>query len=159
MAMNGFIYMCVGIGLCSALVAGTFQAFSEFVMKALIAAQPTAGIETMQIINRTVYKTVFLVLLLGLMPVTAGFAIYVYLGLPNPAKVWVVSGAAIYFIFVFAVTMLANVPMNNRLDSMRFNSDDTIHYWRIYGKRWTGWNHVRTLGSIATSICFLIASV
>ena len=58
-------------GLLMALVAGVFLAFSDFVMRSLSDASPRAGIEAMQIINRKVYSSVFLVWLLGLAPVSA----------------------------------------------------------------------------------------
>lgn len=159
MSINGTIYACLGIGLSSALVAGTFQAFSEFIMKALVEAQPAGGIETMQLINRKVYKTVFLTLLLGLMPLTLGFAVYSYLNIIGSPKTWIICGAFIYLVFVFLVTMLGNVPMNTRLDGMNYLAADTATYWENYGRVWTNWNHIRTLGSIATSVCFLIAAV
>ncbi|MDG1825012.1 MAG: DUF1772 domain-containing protein [Henriciella sp.] len=150
---------CISIGLSSALVAGVFQAFSEFVMKALIQAKPASGVDAMQMINRTVFKTVFLVLLIGLTPVTAAIAIYAYFNIASPATTWIIAGAVIYVIGVFLVTMRGNVPMNERLDKMDNDSAETFIYWTEYGTVWTRWNHVRMLGSLATAICFIIAGV
>lgn len=159
MTESFIIYMCTGVGLCCALVAGTFQAFSEFVMKALIAANPLAGIESMQLINRVVYRTTFLAMLLGLMPVSLGLALYAYFTITHLASIWIISGAIIYLVFVFMVTMFGNVPMNNRLDGMSYDSDDAASYWKVYGISWTRLNHIRTLGSVSSSICFLTAGI
>lgn len=153
------MYICLGIGVSSALVAGTFQAFSDFVMKALIMAEPSGGIQSMQLLNRTVYRSVFLVLLLGLAPVTLIAAGYAFFNLSGPAQAWIIAGALIYFVFTFLVTMLGNVPMNNRLDGMEYAAAETVSYWRTYGSGWTNWNHVRMFASLATAICFLLASL
>lgn len=153
------VYACLAVGLASALVAGVFQSFSDFVMKALIAAEPAGGIQSMQMINRTVFRSVFLVMMLGLAPVTIGFAAYAYFNLTGAAQFMIIAGAAIYVVFSFMVTMFGNVPMNKRLDGMAYAHTEAAVYWQTYGTVWTGWNHVRTLGSVATAICFLLASV
>ncbi len=158
MATNWIVYACLAVGLSSALVAGVFQSFSDFVMKALIIADPAGGIEAMQMINRCVFRSVFVVMLLGLAPATLGFAAYAYFNLSGPSQVWIMSGAAIYVMGVFFVTMFGNVPMNKRLDAMNSETVEAINYWRIYGKVWTNWNHIRTFGSAATAVCFLLAS-
>ena len=153
------VYASLTVGLGSALVAGVFQSFSDFVMKALIAAKPASGIESMQMINRTVFRSVFLAMFLVLVPVTLAFAAYAYFNLSGTAQIWIISGAVVYVTSVFLVTMFGNVPMNKRLDSLDYTTTETAKYWRVYGQAWTGWNHVRTLGSVATAICFLLASV
>jgi uncharacterized membrane protein len=158
MTTNWIVYACLAVGLSSALVAGVFQSFSDFVMKALIIAEPAGGIEAMQMINRTVFRSVFLGMLLGLVPITLGFAAYAYFNLSGPVKLWIMSGAAIYLMSVFFVTMFGNVPMNNRLEAVNYETVEAINYWRIYGRVWTNWNHIRTFGSAATAICFLLAS-
>jgi uncharacterized membrane protein len=157
MTTEWIIYACLAIGLCSALVAGVFQSFSDFVMKALVAAEPRGGIEAMQMINRTVFGSVFLVMMLGIVPLVLGLAVYTQVNVYGPAQTWITAGAVIYVISVFLVTMFGNVPMNNRLDSMDRSMSRATTYWRTYSVVWTRWNHVRTLGSVATAICFIIA--
>ena len=55
-----------GTAVGMALVSGVFLAFSDLVMRSLRRASPTVGIEAMQMINREVYGSAFLVALLGL---------------------------------------------------------------------------------------------
>lgn len=159
MTHSWMLYSCMAIGLSSALVAGNFQAFSEFIMKALVAAQPTSGIEAMQMINRTVIRTGFVTLLIGLAPVTLGLAIYAFINITGAAKIWIISGAIIYILFVVIVTIVGNVPMNEKLDKMDYLAADTATYWQTYGKVWTYWNHVRMVGSLVTAICFFAAGI
>lgn len=159
MFTDWIVYACVIAALASGLIAGVFLTFSDFVMRSLIAAHPEGGIEAMQNINRKVYGSVFLVLFMAMAPVSVALAVYASLALTGAAATWIIAGAAIYVISVFLVTIVCNVPMNKRLDRMDQAARETTDYWRIYGPVWTRWNHVRTVGSLATSVCFLTAGV
>lgn len=141
------------------LVAGVFTTFSDFVMKSLAASAPASGIEAMQIINRKVYKTVFMVLLLGmsvLSPLLIGYAYFTFSG---AASAWIIAGASLYLAGVFLVTVVFNVPMNKRLDLLGHAGPDAASYWKIYVPVWSFWNTVRALSSGGSAICFLVACV
>lgn len=157
--MSWVVYACLGLGLAAALVGGVFQSFSDFVMRGLILAEPAGGMESMQQLNRTVFRSVFLVTFLALVPATAAFAIYAGVSLSGPPRALIISSAVVYVLLVFVVTARGNVPMNERLDSLAHTSEEGHAYWATYGRAWTRWNHVRTLGSIATAACLLLASV
>jgi len=139
----------------TAIIAGVFMAFSDFVMRSLSAATPAAGIQSMQLINRKVYGSVFLVLLLGMAPVSAAIAAYAYTQLTGAAALWLFSGGMIYVLGVFVVTIVRNVPMNKRLDLMAHDTRSATEYWAIYSMSWTRWNHLRTLASGCSAICYL----
>ena len=159
MTTNWVVYTCLFLGLSSALVAGVFQAFSDFVMRGLMLSAPTGGIESMQHINRTVFKSAFLSMLLALVPITLVFAGYAWFKLNGSAQTFILLAAVIYMVTVFLVTIVRNVPMNERLASMAHTSAEAEYYWSTYGREWTRWNHVRTLGSVATAVCFLLAAI
>lgn len=142
--------------LITAVIAGVFFTFSDFVMKALTVATPAGGMEAMQVINRKVYGSVFLVLLLGMAALSAGLAAYAYLFVPGPAALWISSGAGLYIIGVFVVTVVCNVPMNKQLDGLDIATADGTAYWVEYGADWTGWNHIRTGAAAASALCFLV---
>ena len=153
------VYACLAVGLASALTGGVFQAFSDFVMRGLILAQPAGGIESMQQINRTVFRSVFIATFVGLVPVTVAFAGYALLKLSGPAQMLIIVAAVIYVVLVFLVTGLGNVPMNQKLDGLAYASTEAQAYWATYGRVWTRLNHVRTLGCVGTAVCFLLAAV
>ena len=152
-------YACLAAGISSGLVAGVFQSFSDFIMRSLAATRPESGIEAMQMINRKVYRSYFLVMLMGMAPVSLALTVCAQLHLAGPAATWITAGTAIYLIGVFSVTMLGNVPMNNRLDNMDPFAEQATDYWETYGVVWTRWNHARTLGSLVTAVYFLLASI
>ncbi len=153
------VYVCLGLGLASALVGGVFQSFSDFVMRGLVLAEPSGGMESMQQLNRTVYRSAFLATFLALVPATVAFAGYAAVRLDGPGRAYVIAAAVIYVLAVFLVTAAGNVPLNDHLDGLAHSSPEGQAYWLSYARRWTRWNHLRTLGSIASAVCLLLAAV
>ena len=105
-----------------ALVAGVFLTFSDFVMRSLAATQAAGGIEAMQHINRKVFRTLFMVLLIGMAIVSPLMAAAAFWQVSGPASAWIIAAAVTYVIGTFGVTVVFNVPMNERLDRMAHDS-------------------------------------
>jgi len=142
-----------------AIISGVFLAFSDFVMKSLAIAQPSVGIISMQLINRKVYGSLFLIILMGFAACSLILAYIALVYLTGSASSWVLAGSGIYLLGVFLVTVVFNVPMNNKLDALDHSTLATANYWKTYASSWTMWNHVRTLSSAAAAICFLVATI
>ncbi|WP_337659968.1 anthrone oxygenase family protein [Anderseniella sp. Alg231-50] len=156
MTMDFVLIACCVAVIASGLIAGVFLAFSDFLMKSLAAASPAGGIEAMQLINRKVYGSVFLFLLVAMLAVSAALAFYASMYMTGPASAWIISASVLYAVGMFIVTVVFNVPMNRRLDAMNHESTETASYWTVYASSWTLWNHVRTVASAASAACFLI---
>jgi uncharacterized membrane protein len=105
-------------GLLMALVAGVFLSFSDFVMRGLVQAPAGQGAAGMVGLNRTVYRSAFMVLLMGFVPGSLALAALAVWRLEGAAQLAVLSGAGAYLLGVMAVTGIGNVPMNNRLDAL-----------------------------------------
>jgi len=158
MSFDWFFFICQGAIVAASLVSGVFLTFSDFVMRSLRGAGAESGIKVMQIINREVLATLFMVLLLGLAVVSLFLAGYAGLWISGSVSAMVVVGSLLYLVGVFGVTLVFNVPMNQRLETMDCASNEAMDYWaRIYLPRWTFWNSVRTAASAGTAICILIA--
>lgn len=143
-----------------ALVSGVFMTFSDFVMRSLGGAKTTAGVEVMQVINRKVYRSLFIVLLLGMAAISPIFIGYAYVQLTGTAAILLMTGGGIYLAGVFLVSLLFNIPMNHRLESFDHGGLEAATYWqKTYLTRWVFWNHVRTLASGAAAACFLAACI
>lgn len=144
--------------IATALVAGIFLAFSDFIMRALTATPEPAAARTMQEINVKVMTTLFMLLFIGLVP-ALGLLATLVLSTPDAAAAagWVTASAALYILGCFGVTVVCNVPMNNRL--ARLESGEAAAYWPVYRRRWTFWNTVRTLASTAASVSLLQAAI
>lgn len=66
---------------------------------------------------------------------------------------------AVYLPSVFLMTIIGNVPMNNKLDSLDPASPDGHRYWLEYGRKWTRLNHARSIGSVLTAGLYTIAAI
>ncbi|WP_242500821.1 hypothetical protein [Tropicimonas sp. IMCC6043] len=64
-----FTYLMQAAILAYAFLGGVFLAFSDFIMRSLSLTTGTVGVETMQVINRQVFRWVFMALFLGMTPV------------------------------------------------------------------------------------------
>jgi len=153
------LYFCLFLALWSAVVAGNFSAFSEYIMSALLKTKPSSGIEGMQHINRDVIRTQFVAGILSIALFSTLFAIYSLTVFEGAALATLILAPLVYVPCVFLMTMLGNVPMNKRLDSLDYSQGQAEAYWREYGQRWTRLNHVRSFGSVLTAGLYIIAAI
>jgi uncharacterized membrane protein len=145
--------------LSYAMVGGVFLAFSDFIMRALSQLDGASGAGAMQNINREVFRWVFMTLFLGLAPVSLLLAGYGALWLGGTAGVLIALGGLVYLLGCFAVTVAANVPMNEALAAMDRSAPATQAYWSgTYLPRWTRWNSLRTL-ACALAAALLLAGL
>lgn len=145
-------------GMAMALVAGVFLGFSDFIMRGLSQAPASQGAAGMVGLNRTVYRSMFMVLLLGLVPVSIATCLLALWQFEGVARALTLAGCVAYLIGVVAVTGLGNVPMNTCLDAIDGQPNETATYWPRYAQRWTRLNHVRTAGSALAALCWLTAA-
>ncbi len=157
MSTSMFLLLQLSI-LAYALVAGVFLAFSDFIMRSLALTGGVGGVEAMQVINREVFRWVFMILFIGLAPLSLLISAYgwVYVG-SGPGTLLTLAGL-VYFIGCFGVTVGFNVPMNEALAGMELSSTATQDYWHnVYVPRWTFWNSVRTAASAVSAALLLFA--
>jgi uncharacterized membrane protein len=145
--------------LGSGLIAGLLFTFSNFVMKALGKTQPTQGISAMQSINITILNPLFLLIFMG----TAVTSIFLPVSLlwrgEQPNSIFLIIGSLSYIVGVMGVTIVFNVPMNNRLEAVEAESNEAHTLWQQYLTDWTRWNHVRTVASVLAMLFFILALV
>ncbi|WP_424965279.1 DUF1772 domain-containing protein [Dinoroseobacter sp. S375] len=143
--------------LAYALVGGVFLAFSDFIMRSL--ALSGAGAGTMQVINREVFRWVFMGLFLGLAPLSLVMALYALLTVGGSGGLLIAMAGLVYLVGVFGVTVLRNVPLNNALADLTEGAPETERFWTAtYLPRWTFWNSVRA-GACTISAALLLLGV
>lgn len=145
--------------LGSALVGGIFFTFSSFVMKALARVPAPEGISAMQsinvvVINRSFFGAFFGTALLCL--AAAGLALT---SLDRASSVFLVAGALLYIVGTLLVTVIGNVPLNDRLAAVAATETSARLVWQDYLERWTTWNHVRTAAAMAAALLFTLGLV
>ncbi len=134
-----------------AVLGGVFLTFSDFVMRGLGQASGPAGMEAMQQINRTVYRSIFMVLFFGY----AGLSVaLIFWGL-STGVLSVAFGGIAYLLGTMAVTIFGNVPMNKRLD----RAEGGLPYWDHYTVRWTFLNHLRSASCLLAAAGFMTGAL
>ncbi|HKK37524.1 MAG TPA: anthrone oxygenase family protein [Paracoccaceae bacterium] len=138
--------------LAYAVLGGVFLAFSDFIMRALSLQRGGGGVEAMQAINREVFRWVFMPLFLGMAVVSLALAAF---GVFAPGALGgrtVAAAGLVYLLGCFAVTVVGNVPMNERLARLDRNDETSLVYWTDrYLPRWTTWNTVRTVACVSSA--------
>ncbi|MCH2189399.1 MAG: DUF1772 domain-containing protein [Gammaproteobacteria bacterium] len=153
------LYFCLFLALWSALIAGVFSAFSEFVMAALSQTTPAGAIESMQQINRKVIKTQFVVGIVAIAAFSILFLMYSIKAFDGTAVKTIALACLVYIPSVFLMTVFGNVPMNNKLQQYDHTTQEAQTYWTYYVKSWTRFNHVRSIGSILTAGLYVVAAI
>jgi uncharacterized membrane protein len=140
----------------SAMIAGLFYAFSTFIMQALGRLPTAAGAAAMQSINTTILNPLFFSLFFGTAAASLIVSIGALLAPERPGALCVIIGGALYLAGAIVVTMAFNVPLNNGLAGTNPAAAECDAVWRRYLVRWTQWNHVRTLASLAAAVLLTI---
>ncbi len=138
----------VGAGL----VAGTFFAFSAFVMAGLNRASGRQATVAMQGINETAVTPLFMLALLGTALLSVALIVWGGLHLDDARAKLAIGGAALYLVAV-VVTIAASVPLNDRLAE----ATPGAAAWQDYYGAWLAWNHVRAVAGIAALVVLLLA--
>ena len=139
------------------LSAGVFFAFSTFVMPALARLPSAQGIAAMQSINRLAVTPAFMTALFGTALACAGLAAWALAGWGQRPAPWILAGSALYLVGAIAVTMTANVPLNNALAAIRPDGTGAAGRWSSYLGRWTAWNHLRAAAAFAAAGLLFVA--
>ena len=140
--------------LACALLGGVYFAFSAFIMRAL-AETGAAGVAAMNAINRVIQRSLFMPLFIGSTLASLALAVIGLFELPMLRGVCLIAGGLLYVAGMFAVTMFCNVPLNNALAEVTADTRAGTAIWKDYLRRWTRWNHVRTVSCLGAAALFI----
>ena len=141
------------------LVAGVWFTFSAFVMPALDRLLPAQGIAAMQSINRLAVTPPLMTAMFGAALACLGLVVWALLSLDSTGAPWVLAGAVVYLLGTIVVTIAGNVPLNERLAAADPAEPAAAEEWSRYVSRWTAWNHLRGVTSLAAAALLTIALV
>lgn len=143
-------------GLGSTMLGGIFFAFSAFIMNALKLSGEHEGPAVMRKINEVILRSWFMPVflttpLLCLLLIT--WHSFQWSGI---ASMFVIIGCIVQIAGSFLVTVLFNVPLNNRLAGAA-NTPAENGIWNIYLTSWTAWNHVRTAACMLSAALLIVS--
>jgi uncharacterized membrane protein len=146
--------------LGAGLVAGNFFAFSAYTLPALRRLPPATGIAAMQSITTAAIKSpLFLVVFFGTAALAGLLGLAAPLEWSKPSALYLLIGSLLYLNGPFGVTLMKNLPLNNKLAVIKPGSPEGASLWREYLSSWSTWNHVRTVMSLAACASFIMALV
>ena len=103
----------------------------------------------MQSINVVAVTPVFMTALFGTALACLALAIDAVIYWQGAGSAYQLAGALCYLLGAIAVTIVANVPLNNALAAVDAETPDGARLWARYVRVWTAWNHVRAITSLA----------
>lgn len=140
------------------LTSGLLFSFAVAINPGLSHLDNKSYILVMQHINHDIHNILFLTIFISplfLLPVST----YIYKD-TNPGLFLAV--ATIFYIIVFSVTLLGNIPLNNKLDKLDTKNLTTqeIEIARnSYSKEWGNLHNLRTVASVLCFLALLIAII
>jgi uncharacterized membrane protein len=145
--------------LGSGLIAGAFFVFSSSILPALSRLPPPEGILAMQTITGTMRSPLFMLAFFTTAIFAAGLGIAAPLLWSEPAAPYLLAGSLLFINGPFGLTLLKNLPLNNRLARVKPDSEAGAAVWDEFLPSWRTWNHVRTAASFAAVASFTMALV
>jgi uncharacterized membrane protein len=142
--------------LASGAVGGIFFTFSTFIMRGLTRLPDAQGVAAMQSINIAALRPPLMTALFGTAILSVVQAVRGFSSVNGNTRALLIAGATLYLLGTMGVTMARNVPLNSALAAA--GDTATADLWRDYARRWTRWNHVRTVSSLAAGAAFLAAA-
>ena len=139
------------------LMAGLFYVFSAFVMQSLKRISASAAVAAMRSINETIVRSSFLPIFFGTGLGCAAILVIAPWRVGTDAAIALIVASLLYLLGTIGVTIVCNVPLNNRLATIDPDGAEAGAGWREYLGPWLRWNHVRTVSSTLALLLFLVA--
>lgn len=139
------------------LMAGVFFAFPSSIMRALAQRPAPEAIATMQTINIVIVNPLFLLVFVGTALTSGVMIVAALLRWPEPGAVYLLVGGLLYLVGSFVETAVIHIPKNNALAEITPTDPKGASFWAGYLSRWTAWNHVRTVASLAAMASLILA--
>lgn len=152
-------YLTLASAVGAGLIAGVFFAFSNFVMPALVRLPPAQGLAAMQSINVTVLNRTFLSVFTGTAVLCSVLALLSVVSWSMAGSKLRIAGGALYVFGTFIVTMVCNVPLNDRMARISPAAAEAAHAWSQFVQQWGPWNTVRSLAALGAALALTIGLV
>jgi uncharacterized membrane protein len=140
--------------LFTGLLAGIFFTWANAVTPGIGKLDDINYLRAFQNMNRTIQNPLFFLVFFGSM-LFSFIAAYCYKS--NNAVFWVVIAAALlYFIGVFLVTILGNIPLNEMLDKTNLTSITLQEAAILRDKFEAKWNTLHLIRTVISLLSFLL---
>jgi uncharacterized membrane protein len=158
MSTSPVLILTSAAALGSAAIGGLFYAFSTFTMRGLNRTDPHDAISAMRGINAEAQANApFLAMFVGSSVLALAVGVVAGAQWDRPGSAYLLAGAALSVLSIL-ITIVFNVPLNNRLDGVTpdgLSAAEAARVWVAYYGPWTAWNHVRTAAPLVGAALLL----
>lgn len=147
--MTSRITLAAGVfgAVTSVVTAGVYLDFSARVMPSLRRMADAAGVAKMQHLNRNIEQGPFMLCFCGA-GLAGGYLLYRLLRGDRATSDWLLAAGGAAYLAGLLLTMVYNVPLNNRLAAADPHAASTVDMWRKFLQDWTAANTVRAVLSV-----------
>lgn len=147
--MTSRITLVTGVfgAVASAVTAGVYIDFSARMMPSLRRMADAAGVAKMQHLNRNIEQGPFMLCFCGA-GLAGGYLLYRLLRGDRATSDWLLAAGGAAYLTGLLLTMVYNVPLNNRLAAADPHAASTVDMWRDFLQNWTTANTVRAVLSV-----------
>jgi len=152
------IIMIICTVVLSGLVAGLLYGYACSVNPGLHQLNNREYLSAMQSINNAILNPVFFISFMGSLAMFA-VTLFQLRNAQTEAFYYMLAAMLIYVTGVFAITVFASVPLNNRLAGFNIStaSEKDLYMMRaIFEKRWNAFHIIRTIASVAAFFLSII---
>jgi len=147
--------------LLSGLLAGIFFTWTNAVTPGIGKLEDLAYLQVFQHMNRAILNPLFFIIFMGalLFPATSA---YYYKSNSKLIFRLLIIATTIYFIGVFIVTIIGNLPLNDLIDKSILESlskTEIIELREKYEMKWNSLHLIRTITSTSTFFILIIVSI
>ncbi len=151
--------LIVGALVCSAASGGVAYAFGTSVVPGLDRTDPVTAVTAMGgIITEARSNPAFLLLMAATAVLALVVGVLAARRLRQPGGTILLAGAG-FTLLAGIVTLVFNVPLNNRLNANDLSSltpADAAREWRAYIEPWLVWNAVRCVAGLVGAALFAV---
>lgn len=150
MSLSSIVSACGTVG--SAVVGGVYANFSIRVMPRLGSLPDAEAIETMQKFNRTAVQAPFMTFFFGTALASVWTVVHSLRQEERTVGDWISAAGGVLYLSGWVLTIIYNVPRNNRLDGVAAGTTEAARVWHVYLDEWTSANSVRAVLSLLGAV-------
>lgn len=145
--------------LLTGLLAGVFFTWTNAITPGIGRLNDVEYLQAFQHMNRTILNPLFYLVIISplfLSPLSA----YFYKSSNRIVFRLLVGASLFYFLGVFVITMLGNIPLNKMLDNIQLSTislEDAKIFRDKYEVRWNNFHLIRTITSTTSFLLLILA--
>lgn len=145
--------------LLTGLLAGIFFTWSNAITPGIGRLDDRTYLQAFQHMNRAIINPLFFFVIIGPL-VLAPWSAYVFRKEASLAFQMTLGASVLYFLGVFVLTMLGNVPLNQILEQAQLTEMSAVEVKQLrvrFEHKWNLLHHIRTVASTVSFALLLVA--